>query len=791
MKKKSNIKVSSTKKLDIQKLSAKVKKYLPNFDEDKFTKAFEFAKKAHEGQFRKDNKTPYVAHPFNVAEILTDFHADEDTLISTLLHDVPEDTKYTIDDVKKLFGEKVSFLVDGITKLSKVYYKNNMPERQVNSLKKLFLHSAEDLRVILIKLADRFHNMQTLKYIPEEHKRIRIARETLEIYVPIADLLGIQELKYQLEDLCFQNLFPEDYDYVYKKRKRGYKDRKESAKKIIQILEEECKKQNLEAKISDRKKNLYAIYKKVYFGGKISSNIDNRLSLKFVVDNVSDCYKALGIIHNRFIPKIDRFRDYIATPKSNGYKSLHTMVFGLDGILTEIQIRTEEMDLEASYGVAAGFFLKNKINSEQQRVAWVKRILEIEKKGEKSQDFIENLKIDVFQKRIFVFTPTGKTVDLPKGATVLDFAYAIHTELGHHIVKAYVNNEEKKINDTLRTGDVVRIVTSSKSTPDVEWLSFVKTSNARNKILTYLKRISNDKKIMEGKKILQKELDVSGLGLLRNINFKKLSKSMEVKSNQYFQDMESLLRAVGSGKLKASDVIKHLNFYERNKPVTYSDKRLKKVHKDGLRITLKIIAKNRAGLMQDITQVIYRHALFIYNFKCEASRHDREAFFSVDIFVDDFSVISNVFNELYQVQGISSVYKVSRKALFTISVASVVTAFIWISHPIFFHFMAENTWIPINSFFGKIITYGSLFVLSAAVIYLTSIFRTYFPYIRHRKRLHIISFLVPLFATLTLVAEILYFKTKLNLTIILIQIFLIYVYLFINLVSLKKSIWKT
>ncbi len=783
------MKNSSSKKLDIDKLSESIKEYLPNFNEEKFKKAFEFAKKAHDGQFRKDGKTPYISHPFSVAEILVNFHADEDTLVSTLLHDIPEDTSYTIANIKELFGEKIAFLVDGITKLSKVYYRKNMPERQIKSLKKLFLHSSTDLRVVLIKLADRLHNMRTLGNISDEDKRTRISKETLEIYVPIADLLGIQELRYQLEDICFKYLYPEQYEYIYKKRKQGYKERKESSRKFIQILQDEFEKQKINAKVFDRKKNLYSIYKKVYSKGKITNNLDNRLSIRVIVDNLEDCYKALGIIHSRFTPKIDRFRDYIATPKTNGYQSLHTTVFGLDSLLSEVQIRTVRMDLEANYGVIAGFFLENKIDSKQKRVAWVKKVIDIDKRTKKSQEFIETLKGDIFQKRIFVFTPTGESVDLPKGACILDFAYAIHTELGQHVSQAYVNNIEQKISETLHTGDVVKIITSKKTTPNLNWLDFVKTNNAKIKILDYLKKVRNEKKIIEGVKILQKEMDIAGMGLIENVNFKKLAFFMGQKSNYRFEDIESLLKAIGSGQIKASTIIGFINLY--NKKKHGSDDILKKSYKDGVRINIRIIAKNRSGLMEDLTKIIYPYALFIFNFKCSASNHEKNALFSADIFIDNLSSLSRLSQKIEQLKDVVCVYSVPKKTLWTISILTLLTASFWIFHPFFFHFVYEKLLLDFNSLLGKIIIYGSLFVLIIAVLSITSIFKKYFPYVRHRKRLYIVSFLVPLLAATALVAEILFFKTPLNLTIIFIQILLIYAYLFINIFGEKKSIWKT
>lgn len=774
---------------DIDAISKKVKEYLPSFDKDKFIKAFEFAAEAHEGQFRKDKKTPYIEHPVRVVEILTDFHADEDTLISTILHDVPEDTRYSIEDVKDIFGEKVAFLVDGITKLSEVYYKHSMSEHQVSNLKKLFLHSSEDLRVILIKLADRLHNMRTLGNIPLKEKRMRIARETLEIYAPIANLLGIQELKHQLEDLCFEHLFPTEYQQVYQRRKSGLSTRKAAASKFIEILQNECKNQKLKADIFDRKKNLYTIYRKIRSQGADLGSVDNRVSLRVVVKNVDDCYKALGIVHSKFRPKNDRFRDYIAMPKANGYRSLHTTVFGPDGLLTEVQIRTEEMNLDSNYGVAAGFFIDNKIATGHQRVAWVKRILEAEKSGSKSDDFLGSLKLDIFQERIIVFTPKGKPIDLPREASVLDFAYAVHSEIGHHAVGANINGRNKNINAVLRTGDVVDVVTSYKATPDLSWLSFVRTNLARDKILNYLKRVSNDKKIREGEKILQKEFDILGLGLFRNTSFKRLNSCVGKMFGYGFDNVDSLLKAVGVGDVRATDVAKALKSHHSQ---GRADKKKGENRSAGnVRVSIKILAKNRFGLMNDIAEVIYDRVLDVYSFKGWASRHKKEAHFTADVLAKDLPTISHIFDQLTQIDDVIHVYRTTKKSLWTLSFLVVLTALFWIFHPILLLLMERNILIPLDSLQGQFIAYGSLFVLIFAVLYLTSVFRKYFPYVRKGKRLWIVSFLIPLLAMFTLAVEIWYFDVRLNWLIIFLQILLVYLFISVSFFNFRKAMKKT
>src|SRR3989338_6605909 len=310
--------MSYNKYFKLRDILKSIKDYLPGFNEEKFLNAFKFAEKAHAGQFRKDNTTPYIAHPVEIVKILVLLHADEDTLVSALLHDVPEDTKYTIEDVRKFFGEKVAFLVDGITKLSAVYYENDMSKRQVGTLKKLFLHSVKDLRVILIKLADRLHNMQTLGNIDESEKRLRISRETLEIYVPIANLLGIQDIKSQLEDLCFKYLFADEYARLNRRQNASSERRKKLTDEFIRTISKECSKNRIKPEFLQKEKALYSIFKKLSSLGKSIDEAEGRIALKIIVKTVPQCYQVLVIIHSKFLPMNDRFRDYIANPKMNG-----------------------------------------------------------------------------------------------------------------------------------------------------------------------------------------------------------------------------------------------------------------------------------------------------------------------------------------------------------------------------------------------------------------------------------------------------------------------------------------
>ncbi|MEK7547323.1 MAG: RelA/SpoT family protein, partial [Patescibacteria group bacterium] len=654
--------VPSYKKFfNIEEIVREIEKYNPSFNDERFLQAFYFAEQAHRGQLRKDGSTPYIVHPVEAVKILTSIHADEDTLISALLHDVPEDTEHTLDEIKKLFGEKIVFLIDGITKLSKVHYQHNMPERQVESLKKLLLHSTEDLRVILIKLADRLHNMRTLQHVPQPEKRLRIAKETIEIYVPIANLLGIRELKSQLEDLCFQYIFPTEYQALNKKLNSYAKKQAVNVKKFIKVMDEAFKANHLEIEILNRSKSLYSIYKKLSHLGKTIDEVDDRIGVKIIVKDIAKCYQALGVVHTTFVPKTDRFKDYISKPKTNGYQSLHTTVFGADGVLTEIQIRTKKMDMQAELGIAAEFFeFKGDDKSDFKRVLWVKKIIELDKGGRNSQDFLENLKLDIFQDRIFVFTPKGLTIDLPKEATVIDFAYAIHSEIGNHAVKADVNGNIKPISTALHNRDVVEVLSSRNITPEISWLSFAKTNLAKTKILFYLKKISKDKKLKEGHKILQKEFDISGLGICESFPFKKVQLILERSFGKAFNSLDEVFVAIGEGEVNAGDIAKEIsdNYrYAGRFKAKNNGKQLKK----GFKVFLKVVAKNRFGLLKDISEVLYKDVLDMYSLKGWASKYEEDAYFTTEILVDDLATISHIFDELYQIEGVRYVYRITSK----------------------------------------------------------------------------------------------------------------------------------
>jgi GTP diphosphokinase / guanosine-3',5'-bis(diphosphate) 3'-diphosphatase len=481
--------------MTIEQIVDKVKKNNPRADTDLVILAYEFAAKAHDGQTRKSGE-PYIQHSLHTAFVLAQMKADLNTIIAGILHDVPEDTKYTFADVEKNFGHEVAMLVRGITKLGKIKYRGIKRYRE--NLRKMFLAMAADIRIIMIKFSDRLHNLRTLSALPRE-KQERIARETLEIYVPIAELLGIWELKWQMEDICFKILFPEEFkklQYKYEVEKKA--ENNQYIQKVKNVLGQELKVGGVEHEIAGRFKHLYSIYKKMQEKNYAFDEIYDVFALRVLVNHVSDCYKALGIIHSIWKPKAGRFKDYVALPKPNGYRSLHTTVFGPEGKSVEFQIRTEEMNDEALYGIAAHWHYKRKYENESRKQPkWVEEILEIQRQIKDTADFIKNIKLDVFQHRIFVLSPKGDAFELPEGSTPIDFAYAVHTDIGNKAVGARVNEQITTLNQELKNGDMVEIITEkNKKGPSYNWINFVKSKRAKEKIKQNSQKYSIFEKFM-------------------------------------------------------------------------------------------------------------------------------------------------------------------------------------------------------------------------------------------------------------------------------------------------------
>ncbi len=469
--------------MNIKQITNKVIENEPDGDIGLIELAYHYAHEAHKGQKRRTGE-PYIMHSLHTAYLLAQIKADVSTVAAGLLHDVPEDTDRTLADVEKEFGKEIATLVEGITKLSKIKYRGI--ERYKESLRKMFLFMAQDIRVILIKFCDRLHNLRTLDGLPEK-KRIRIAQETMEIYAPIAGLLGVWRLKWQMEDICLKYLHPKEFkdiEYEYEVEKKT--ERTQYIQRVKNALGVKLREAKINYSIEGRFKHLYSIYKKMQKKDRRFDEIYDVFALRIIVPSVSDCYKTLGVIHTIWRPKQDRIKDYIAVPKPNGYRSLHTTVYGIDNKATEFQIRTMEMHEESLYGIAAHWYYKQKKGVKKQNIQppkWVDEILNIQKNTNNTDDFIDDIKLNVFKNRIFVFSPNGDVFDLPEYSTVVDFAYAVHTEIGNKTTGGLVNGKIAPLEKILKNGDSVEIQTDkNRKGPNKNWLKFVKTHRAKEKI---------------------------------------------------------------------------------------------------------------------------------------------------------------------------------------------------------------------------------------------------------------------------------------------------------------------
>ncbi|MBQ9757856.1 MAG: bifunctional (p)ppGpp synthetase/guanosine-3',5'-bis(diphosphate) 3'-pyrophosphohydrolase [Clostridia bacterium] len=481
-------------------------------DLDIVVKAFDFACKKHDGQLRASGE-PFFMHPIAVANILADMEFDASSVAAALLHDVVEDTDATDEEIQREFGENIALLVSGVTKLGKIPYASN-EEQQIENLRKMFLAMAKDVRVILIKLADRLHNMRTLKSMPE-HKQREKARETLEVFAPLAHRLGMSKIKMELEDLSLRYIDPIGYYEIVDSIRQKKGERERYISDIISIFTQRLEKLGIDAHVEGRAKHFYSIYRKMFMQNKTIDEIYDLFAVRVIVNTDADCYAVLGMVHELFMPIPGRFKDYIAMPKPNMYQSLHSTVIGPNGTPFEIQIRTWEMHRTAENGIAAHWKYKEGISGKSDidnKLEWIKQLLEIQKDMTNAEDFMQTLKIDMFSDEVFVFTPKGDVISLPAGATPIDFAYAIHSAVGNKMQGAKVNGKIVTLDTILENGDIIEINTSNSSRgPNLDWLKIAKTSQARNKINQFLKKENRAENIIKGKEIFEKELKKSGI----------------------------------------------------------------------------------------------------------------------------------------------------------------------------------------------------------------------------------------------------------------------------------------
>ena len=542
-----------------------VKAYSPKANLDLIRRAYELAKKAHEGQTRVSGEA-YIIHPLHVAQILTQLHLDDVTISAALLHDVVEDTIYTNEQMKEMFGDEVAMLIDGVTKLGRLQYKSK-EEAQLESYRKMFLAMAKDIRVIMIKLADRLHNMRTLKYMRED-KQKRIARETIEIYAPLANRLGISSIKWELEDLCLRYLEPEIYYDLVENVKQKRKERQSFIDTAIKQIQEKLKEANIKADISGRAKHFYSIYKKMKRDNKDLSEIYDLSAVRVLVDSVKDCYGVLGVIHAMWKPIPGRFKDYIAMPKSNGYQSLHTTVM-TRGYPLEIQIRTFAMHQVSEYGVAAHWKYKEAgkgakaTGAVDQKMSWLRQMVSLQQELSDPKEYFEALKVDIFSDEVFVFTPKGDVVDLPKGSIPIDFAYRIHTEVGHHCVGAKVNGKLVPLEYKLKNGDIVSVITNKANNgPSRDWLNIVASSETRSKIRSWFKKEKREENIERGLELIKdeaKHLGYAPKSLLKEGRLQQVAEKLNIQSEN------DLLAALGYGGLTVRSVMtKLIELYKKD-----------------------------------------------------------------------------------------------------------------------------------------------------------------------------------------------------------------------------------
>ena len=518
-------------------------------------KAYNYALEAHSGQKRRSGES-YITHPLRVAHILAELELDAITIVAGILHDVVEDTNTSFEDIEKKFGSEVAILVNGVTKLSRFDFRSK-EEQQAETLRKMFMAMAEDVRVILIKLADRTHNLRTLRHLQTARQKA-IAQETLDIYAPLAHRLGIYKIKGEMEDLAFRYLQGDEYYSIVEKLAKKRKEREDFIKKAIIILEKSLKKVSIPAEIHGRPKHLYSIYNKMKEQNKDLSEIYDLTAVRIIVDNVKDCYGALGVVHTIWRPIPGRFKDFIAMPKPNMYQSLHTTVVGVESELIEIQIRTWEMHRTAEYGIAAHWVYKEKNKNEKvfdEKLSWLRQLLEWQQDSRDALEFMENVKLDLFTDEVFVFTPQGDVIDLPTGAIPIDFAFRIHTDVGNRCVGARVNGRLVPLDYQLKTGDIVEVITTKQGSPSRDWLKMVKTSAAKSRIRTWFKKERREENIEKGRERIERELSRQHIDP-RDVLKDELIKEVGIKFN--IMTVDDLYAAVGYGGITMQQVIGRL-----------------------------------------------------------------------------------------------------------------------------------------------------------------------------------------------------------------------------------------
>ena len=568
-----------TKNYTIKDILDKVKKNKKWPDTKIIQKAYNYALKQHGKQERKSGE-PYIIHPTNVAYTVAELGLDEKTISAALLHDVVEDTDVSYEELKNEFGEEIAEMVDGVTKLKQIQYAS-IEENQVENYRKMFLAMGKDIRVIIIKLADRLHNMRTLQFLSRE-RQIAISEETMQLYAPLANRLGLYAMKWELEDLGFQYLYPEEFKELVKGIEQKRDERLKFIEKIMQDIRVQLKKQHIEAEVTGRAKHLYSIYRKMIRDNKTLDQIYDLFALRIIVNSIKDCYSALGVVHELYSPMPGRFKDYIAVPKPNMYQSIHTTLLRENGTPFEVQIRTWDMHRIAEYGIAAHWAYKEAnysskkgqqiVKSTDDKLAWLRESLEWQQEMQDPQEFLETLKTELFEDEVYVFTPKGAIKVLPRGATPIDFAYSIHAEIGNHMTGAKINSKIVPIITPIQNGDIIEIITSENSKgPSMDWLKFVKSSSARNKIQQWFKKEKKVENIEKGKESIEKELKRIGVAYSDLFKSEYINPMLE---RYKFKNLDDMYASVGFGAMSSAKIIARMliEYRKENKEAIAEEK---------------------------------------------------------------------------------------------------------------------------------------------------------------------------------------------------------------------------
>ncbi|MFT7183828.1 MAG: guanosine-3',5'-bis(diphosphate) 3'-pyrophosphohydrolase [Oceanicoccus sp.] len=726
----------------------------PKIRMERIQRAFDFARKAHDGQFRMSGE-PYICHPVETAKILAQLGVDEDTLITGLLHDVPEDTKYTVNDVEKRFGKKVAQLVDALTKLSKVHYKHSMDERQIRSLRKMFLETANDVRVVVVKLADRLHNMQTLRYLRPD-KQQRIARETLKIYAPLANLFGIYQVRRQLEDICFKILQPEEHSRIEAFIQDHEKKRSHFIQDTIQVLKKNFKKAEIDVEITGRPKHYYSIYQKMIRDDRQLSDIYDYFALRILTNSREDCYRAIDVIHQTFKPKPKRFKDYIAVPKVNGYQSLHTAVVGLKGRPTEIQIRTQEMHFEAEYGAAAHLLYKNELSE------FVSNSVDLLKKYRNPGNFIRSLEEDILQDRIYVFTSEGNVINLPEGATCLDYMFSMDFPVGKKTCRAVVNGQAYSLVGQLQSGDHVDVLVSDEKIkgPERWWLSHVRTTLAKKKLRDHFSHKSFEQRVELGRELLQQELDHEQQALIHQLSSSQLN--LAIKDYEK-DDFASVLADIGGGTLLAKDVYKTM-FPDITIPL--SSLALRKIGKliskmdlaqrfnighrsEKYRIRIRIDVYDRVGLIQEIAKPCYQLNIPILRYIGRGHdttsdpmkrlpsgvripmNEDHIGQTLIEVHIENHEELIALFDRLEKIPGVVRIQRVfRRKQIYFFFMLTITSSYV-VGHPFLLMYLKAKDYSSEVGFFTMI--YGAIAGVFLMLLLLRSMGNKTFPHFEETK----------------------------------------------------------